>query len=145
MAGRNRANRLDSVIRIAEDEEQKAFAELAKCREEIVDQEQKLKDLEGYREEYHEGMREPGMFSPQQMRNRYQFLQKVEAAISGQQEQITAWGEEEERLRRIWMEKRVRRRALNKASEQRLEQMAREEKRQEQRRTDDLARQNKEF
>ncbi len=139
MAGRNRGNRLASVIQIAEDEEKKALSNLAKCREEIQGQQQKLSDLESYREEYREQMRQSGMATPQQVQNRFAFMQKLEFAINGQKEQITNWEDEEERLRRVWLEKRVRRRALNKASEQRQARLLQEEKRREQKKVDDLA------
>lgn len=139
MAQRNSAKRLDSVIRIAEDEERKAFADLAKCREEIQGQEQKLEELIEYREEYHQDMRQTGDSAMiQQIQNRYSFLQKLEQAIGGQQQQISSWSEQEARLQKVWMEKRVRCRALNKATEQRLAQQLREEGRREQKQADDL-------
>lgn len=141
MARKSSSDRLDSVIRIAEDAEKKAFAELAKCREEIQGQEKQLEDLICYREEYYSEAREPiSGVTIQAMQNRYSFLQKLEHAIEGQREQISAWGEQEERLRRVWMEKRVRRRALNKASEQRQQLHQRELKRLEQKQMDDLVR-----
>lgn len=140
MAAKGRADRLDSVIRIAEEAEQQAFADLAKCREEMAQQEEKLEDLQSYREEYHQGMRETGgSMGIQQVQNRYAFLQKLEVAIDGQQQQIVAWKEHEERLQQVWLEKRVRCRALNKASEQRREQLRREANRKEQKVADDLA------
>ncbi len=140
MAQRKQANRLDSVIRIAEDAEKKALADLAKCREEIEQQEAKLEDLVNYREEYHQGMRQLGEpTQPQQIQNRFAFLQKLEAAIAGQREQITAWGDQESRLQKVWMEKRVRVRSLHKATEQRKAQMQREALRREQKQMDDLS------
>jgi flagellar FliJ protein len=140
MARAKQANRLDSVIQIAEDAERKAFADLAKCREEIEQQQTKLEDLLSYRGEYHQGMRQLGESTmPQQIQNRFSFLQKLEAAISGQQQQITAWGDQESRLHKIWMEKRVRCKALYKATEQRKAQLQREALRREQKQLDDLA------
>lgn len=139
MAERNGANRLNSVIRIAEDAEKKAFAELAKCREEIQVQEAKLEDLVSYRAEYHEQIRQTGeVTQPQQIQNRFSFLQQLETAISGQRDQITAWGDQESRLQKVWLEKRVRCRALNKATENRKEQHRKEMLRHEQKVTDDL-------
>lgn len=139
MAGKGAADRLKSVIQIAEDAEKKAFADLAKCREEIQQQEEKLDDLVNYRSEYHQGMRQLDKTTmPQQIQNRFLFLQKLETAISGQEEQISAWGDQENRLQKVWMEKRVRCRALNKATEHRQAEMAREEKRREQKTLDDL-------
>ncbi len=140
MANKKRADRLNSVIQIAEDAEKKAFAELAKCREEIQHQEAKLEDLVHYRSEYHQEMKQTGLATmPQQIQNRFSFLQKLESAISGQEEQISAWGDQESRLQKVWMEKRVRCRALNKATEHRKAEFLRETKRREQKQLDDLA------
>mgnify|MGYP006410801149 CR=1 FL=1 len=141
MAQRADASRLDSVIRIAEDAEKKAYAELARCRDEIQGQEQKLDELIEYRKEYHQEVRLPGVtLSVQQIKNRFCFLQKLEQAIQGQRNQIDARGEQEIRLRKIWIAKRVRRRALNKASEQRRALRQQTQKREEQKQMDDLVR-----
>ncbi|MBT3308738.1 MAG: flagellar export protein FliJ [Gammaproteobacteria bacterium] len=144
MAQRNRANRLDSVIRIAEDEEKKAFADLGKCREEIQGQEQKLEELVEYREEYYQDVRQPGESAMiQRVQNRFAFLQKLEQAIDGQRKQVSAWGEQEARLQQVWMEKRIRCRALNKATEKRQAQQQREERQREQKQTDSLVQNQK--
>ena len=139
MAKASRSERVNSVIRVAEDAERKALAELVKCREEVQGQELKLEELISYRDEYHQGARESvGVTSVQTIQNRFSFMQKLETAIDGQRQQIVTWGDQEEHLRKIWIEKRVRCRALNKASEQRIEQFRKEQKRAEQKKMDDL-------
>ncbi len=138
MARRDPLHRLDSVIRIAADEEQKALAALVQCREERASQEQKLKNLQAYEEEYQEQMRAAGTISPLQIQNRFAFMQKLEFAIDGQRQQIESWAEQEEQLRRVWLEKRVRCRALNKASDNRRESFQRQQRHQEQKQADDL-------
>ncbi len=139
MARAKGADRLNSVIRIAEDAERKAFSELARCREEMQAQEVKLDDLVHYRSEYHQGMRETGAtLQPQQIQNRFQFLQTLERAISGQRDQIAAWKDQESRLQKVWLEKRVRCRALNKATEKRQEQVRHQSVLREQKQVDDL-------
>jgi len=140
--------RLQSVIRIAEDEEKKAFSALAGCREELQGQESKLQDLVLYREEYREGVRSTESFmvnSILKIRNRFSFLQKLEQAIAAQQEQITAWKEHESLLHQAWMEKRIRRRALNKASSQRQEQVRRHQQRREQKQSDEFSRSSRQL
>lgn len=137
------AERLQSVIRIAEDDESKAFAALSGCREELQGQEHKLQDLVGYRDEYRDGMRSTASVvssSIQSIRNRFSFLQKLEQAISAQREQIVAWKEHEAQLHQAWMEKRVRRRALNKASTQRQAIFRHQRQRREQKQSDEFSR-----
>jgi flagellar FliJ protein len=127
------------VINIAEEEEKKAITALAKCREELQGQERQLDDLNLYLKEYQENMVNPDSYGDiSQVRNRYAFLNKLDLAISSQQSQIEAWQEQENMLRQVWMEKRVRCRALAKASSNREELFKREQRKKEQKMVDDI-------
>ncbi len=141
MRRRNHLERLESVIRIAEDEEKRAFSELSDCRQRLHQQEAQLEDLAGYLDEYRAHIRSSdGVVGIGLVRNRFSFLLKLEDAVGSQRNQVELWREREGELRQAWMEKRVRSRALSKASAQRRELFQRNQRRQEQKRSDELSR-----
>lgn len=132
---KGRAERLTPVIDMSEQEERDAARQLGKCQTQLMQAEQKLADLQRYRDDYHKQWLNAGSqgVSGQWMIGYQRFLSQLEDAIA-QQERSTNWHRDVvEKARQSWQQRYARLEGLKKLvekyhQEQRLVEDKREQK-----------------
>lgn len=138
---RKPADRLKLIIELAERRERQAAAQLGQIRDRQAAEEQRLQELQGYRDEYH-GTRRPEMqggMSAAQLVNFKQFAGRLHSAVGQQQQVLEQFARECERLEQRWRHARSRRVALEKLRVRYQEQEARRREKREQHLNDEHA------
>ncbi|TWI53921.1 flagellar FliJ protein [Pseudomonas duriflava] len=113
---KGRAARLAPVIDMSEQEEREAARQLGKCQAQLMQAEQKLADLQQYRDDYHKQWLNAGSqgVSGQWMIGYQRFLSQLEDAIA-QQERSAAWHREVvTKARQAWQQRYARLEGLRK-------------------------------
>ena len=128
------STRLGPVLEHAREKEQSAARELATVRERTIAAAGKLKELETYRDEYAEGLRnktEDGL-NAMQMRDYQAFLARLDAAIRLQQRVVAGLEDDAGRAQQAWQEEKQRLSALDKLSDRHLRREQADSERREQ-------------
>ena len=136
-----RSKRMQPVAGIADEREQEAARHYGESQRALAEQENRLRELIAYREEYvrnlqarsFQGMRVGNM-------NDYRrFIRQLEHNIRLQEQQVAAFREACEHRRRLWMETRTHARAIDKAIHRFRQQENRLRDKREQAETDEFA------
>ena len=133
------AKRMQPVARIAEHHERYNARELGRARKRLMEMQQKLEELQSYREEYarrFENMGNGGLRTPQICDYRA-FLSRLSEAIVQQESAIARVVTEIDEQRQTWMQSRGRAQALDKVLERYQRQAQEVERRREQHECDE--------
>ncbi|MDX1697388.1 MAG: flagellar export protein FliJ [Thiohalobacterales bacterium] len=113
------STRLQPVLELARDSEQAAARALAEARARADEAAQKLRELETYRGEYAEGLRQKTAtgLNAMQMKDYQAFLARLDAAIRQQQQVVAGLDGDAGRARQAWLQRRQRLGALDKLTD----------------------------
>ncbi|HKJ08567.1 MAG TPA: flagellar export protein FliJ [Gammaproteobacteria bacterium] len=114
-----RSKRMQPVVRVAEDRERRAAQALGDAQRRLAENEGKLVELIGYREQYAQGFNTAGGVGLDARRlHEYRvFLERLGTAISQQSEVVEQLRRDCEHVRRRWLETRTHAQALDKVTE----------------------------
>ncbi|MEJ2645066.1 MAG: flagellar export protein FliJ [Gammaproteobacteria bacterium] len=126
----SRSKRMQPVVRVAEDRERQAARALGEAQRRLAENESKLAELIGYREQYSQSFNTAGGvgLDARRLHDYRVFLERLGTAISQQSELVEQLRLDCERSRRRWLETRTRAQALDKVTEryQQVERKAEE-------------------
>ena len=114
-----KSQRLEPVVKVAENREQQAARALGQAQAQMNQAEQRLAELKNYKEEYLRRFHTQGSrgMSAAQMEDYRRFLAKLDAAIAQQQRVVEQAARAVEVQRNHWFERRGKTRALDKVVE----------------------------
>ena len=112
-----RSKKLDRIVALASSEERSWGERAGKSRMQLEEQLARLGELNAFRAEYQKKSRQGGQFSSAHVKVYQQFLQRLDAAVSSQQQIIRDSEQAYEVLRRQWMAKRQRLESLERVLE----------------------------
>lgn len=136
-----KSDRLQPVQRLSESREQDAAKALGDSNRAVCEQEQRLADLESYREEYaryYQQRGEAGVTAAKLMELQ-RFLHNLNKAIEQQQQVVAMARQHSEQSKQQWNTARGKRQALGKVAERYREEEQRSAARQEQKENDEHA------
>ena len=134
-----RSRRIGIVESVAEREERDQRRLMAKSQHELDAALTRLEELMAYRQEYATGERPRSGASALQWKDYHSFMQRLEQAVTTQ-EQIVADGRRQRELhQQHWMAKRRRLKSISRVVDRYQKQEADEEQRRQQRLQDELA------
>lgn len=136
-----RLERLEAVHGHFGERVDKAARALARGRERLEEAEQRLLQLQQFRDDYHKGLvaEGQGAMSAFRLRDFNAFMARLDAGISQQQQHIAELGQECERLRQRWEAERQRAGALERVVDGHRAARERDEADAEQQFSDELA------
>ena len=129
--------RLKPLQDLAESREQDAAERFARHKQALEAQEQRLADLQNYQADYRAQM--SGAMSPSLLRNRQDFMSRLNDAVRQQGEQVTKARQAYELERQRWVEARGETQVLDKLEQNYHAQAAQRGLRREQFELDELA------
>lgn len=129
--------RLKPLQDLAESKEQDAAERFARHKQALEAQEQRLADLQNYQADYRAQM--SGAMSPSLLRNRQDFMSRLNDAVRQQAEQVSKARQAYERERQCWVEARGETQVLDKLEQNYHAQAAQRGLRREQFELDELA------
>jgi flagellar FliJ protein len=136
-----RSDRLKPVQRLSEAREQDAAKALGVSNRNLSEQEQRLAELEQYREEYTRYVRQRGEsgVTAAKLVELQNFLQNLNKAIEQQRQVLAMAKQRSEQSKQQWNKARGRNKALDKVAERYRQEEERNAARQEQKETDEYA------
>lgn len=136
-----RLQQFEIVIEKAKEDEQEALRIYIDARTLYVQEEQKLEELRGYKDEYEKGYIKQGQqgININQINNYLSFLGKIDQSVRHQLQVIEQKKVHVERLRENWVDQRARLLAIEKVAEKRQQQHLQKVLRQEQKQQDEFA------
>ncbi|MBG5097374.1 flagella biosynthesis chaperone FliJ [Pseudomonas aeruginosa] len=136
-----RAARLAPVVDMASKAERDAATPLGKCQQQLLAAQQKLAELERYRNDYQQQWISQGQkgVSGQWLMNYQRFLSQLETAVVQQANSVTWHREAVDKARLNWQERYARLEGLRKLVERYLEEARQAEDKREQKQLDELA------
>ncbi|HGW3655857.1 TPA: flagellar export protein FliJ [Pseudomonas aeruginosa] len=136
-----RAARLAPVVDMASKAEQDAATQLGRCQQQLLAAQQKLAELERYRNDYQQQWISQGQkgVSGQWLMNYQCFLSQLETAVAQQANSVTWHREAVDKARLNWQERYARLEGLRKLVERYLEEARQAEDKREQKQLDELA------
>lgn len=137
----SRSKRLEPVQRIAEERSTEAGRVFGERQKFLQSQQQRLEQLEHFRDDYKQGRMQAGEagMDAYRLRDYNAFIARIEQAIKQQRELVTGLEREVEQLRRGWIESLSHSRALDTAVDRMRGQERRDQNKREQALLDDLA------
>ena len=114
---RKRSRKLERIVGLASSEERRWGERAGKARIKLEEQVTRLGELNAYRAEYQEKARGAGKIRSAHIKDYQQFLQRLDAAVSSQQQIIRDSEQNYETVRRQWMHKRRRLESLERVLE----------------------------
>jgi flagellar FliJ protein len=138
----SRLTRLKLLVDLAEQELEKAQLTLKQLTANRDITRQQIEDLKNYRQDYMAKLTASGTMLPIQLNTTQAFINRLNQAIEGQQQQLVSQQEMCEKAQEQWIEKRVRVQAMEKLYQKVAKQIRYIEDRAEQKMMDDLAAQN---
>lgn len=138
----DRTRRLQPVLRLADREVQKAARALAFMQQRLQQEQEKLRQLHHYQQEYHELIVRDGSagISSERLQMISRFSGNLDHAMTQQEQQIAIVQGQLDQVRQHWRSKDLRYRQLEKMMERIREQENARRVRQEQRTHDEYAR-----
>ena len=114
-----RSERLASIIRISDSEEQKAAREYAKSRQNLEQNQKKLTELQQYRDDFYKGINQGDVArnNASHLMGYQGFLSQVNNAIESQKKMIEKTENNTEIMRNHWLKKRMRKQSMERAKE----------------------------
>lgn len=136
-----RAARLAPVVDMASKAERDASTQLGRCQQQLLAAQQKLAELERYRNDYQQQWISQGQkgVSGQWLMNYQRFLSQLETAVAQQANSVTWHREAVDKARLNWQERYARLEGLRKLVERYLEEARQAEDKREQKQLDELA------
>ncbi|HCG1337343.1 TPA: flagella biosynthesis chaperone FliJ [Pseudomonas aeruginosa] len=136
-----RAARLAPVVDMASKAERDAATLLGRCQQQLLAAQQKLAELERYRNDYQQQWISQGQkgVSGQWLMNYQRFLSQLETAVAQQANSVTWHREAVDKARLNWQERYARLEGLRKLVERYLEEARQAEDKREQKQLDELA------
>ncbi|MBH9311674.1 flagella biosynthesis chaperone FliJ [Pseudomonas aeruginosa] len=136
-----RAARLAPVVDMASKAERDAAPQLGRCQQQLLAAQQKLAELERYRNDYQQQWISQGQkgVSGQWLMNYQRFLSQLETAVAQQANSVTWHREAVDKARLNWQERYARLEGLRKLVERYLEEARQAEDKREQKQLDELA------
>ncbi len=136
-----RSKRLEPVKRLANESADQAAKVFAQQRAEVADQQQRLAQLEAYRQEYRDKLRAAGAqgIDAFRLRDYNAFMDRIDAAILRQKDAVGRSEREAERSRTQWLHLLSRARAIDTVVERAQADERRAASKREQRMLDELA------
>ncbi|MBG6925304.1 flagella biosynthesis chaperone FliJ [Pseudomonas aeruginosa] len=136
-----RAARLAPVVDMASKAERDAATPLGRCQQQLLAAQQKLAELERYRNDYQQQWISQGQkgVSGQWLMNYQRFLSQLETAVAQQANSVTWHREAVDKARLNWQERYARLEGLRKLVERYLEEARQAEDKREQKQLDELA------
>ncbi|HIE0711729.1 TPA: flagellar export protein FliJ [Pseudomonas aeruginosa] len=136
-----RAARLAPVVDMASKAERDAATQLGRCQQQLLVAQQKLAELERYRNDYQQQWISQGQkgVSGQWLMNYQRFLSQLETAVAQQANSVTWHREAVDKARLNWQERYARLEGLRKLVERYLEEARQAEDKREQKQLDELA------
>ncbi|MBG4607182.1 flagella biosynthesis chaperone FliJ [Pseudomonas aeruginosa] len=136
-----RAARLAPVVDMASKAERDAATQLGRCQQQFLAAQQKLAELERYRNDYQQQWISQGQkgVSGQWLMNYQRFLSQLETAVAQQANSVTWHREAVDKARLNWQERYARLEGLRKLVERYLEEARQAEDKREQKQLDELA------
>jgi flagellar FliJ protein len=136
-----RSQRLQPLVRLATNREEKAALALARARDNLASQEAKLEDLDSYRGEYRDVVYSAGGqgVNGRQVRGFHGFLGQLAQAVEAQRQVIERARAEVEQRRQEWLAARVECQRMDLVIERFQDDEARLEARREQKVMDEFA------
>lgn len=136
-----RADRLDTILRLAEDRERDAAAALARRRGQAAAEEQRLEMLIGYRTEYQQRFEVSGAggMDIRRWQEYRAFLDRIDGAIDHQRQTLANAQQHMDLERRHWLDETRRAQSLGRVQERLRETERRSADAREQRETDERA------
>ena len=114
---KKRSSKLDRIVSLASSEERRWGERAGKARIELEQQLARLGELNAYRSEYQEKARGSGKIRSAHIKDYQQFLQRLDAAVSSQQQIIRDSEQSYETVRKQWINKRRRLESLERVLE----------------------------
>jgi flagellar FliJ protein len=109
-----RSNRIDRLVKIAEAEERKLAEVTGASQRKLREQQQRLGELNAYRNEYARGGTARSYASAAQMKDFHAFIGRLDQAVQSQKQIIRECEHRLEQHRRRWQQKRQRLESLQK-------------------------------
>ncbi|ELI9043329.1 flagellar export protein FliJ [Pseudomonas aeruginosa] len=136
-----RAARLAPVVDMASKAERDAATQLGRSQQQLLAAQQKLAELERYRNDYQQQWISQGQkgVSGQWLMNYQRFLSQLETAVAQQANSVTWHREAVDKARLNWQERYARLEGLRKLVERYLEEARQAEDKREQKQLDELA------
>ncbi|HEJ1108141.1 TPA: flagella biosynthesis chaperone FliJ [Pseudomonas aeruginosa] len=136
-----RAARLAPVVDMASKAERDAATQLGRCQQQLLAAQQKLAELERYRNDYQQQWISQGQkgVSGQWLMNYQRFLSQLETVVAQQANSVTWHREAVDKARLNWQERYARLEGLRKLVERYLEEARQAEDKREQKQLDELA------
>jgi flagellar FliJ protein len=136
-----RSQRLDSVVKIAESEEQGAARELGECQRQLEEHQSRLSQLQSFRLEYTSRLQQrAGLgISALQMQSYHAFIAQLDRGIEEQRRVIQSVLMQVEYKKQHWFTKRIRTQAMDKVRSQYVYQEQLMDNKQEQKECDERA------
>lgn len=137
-----RSKRLQPVAEVTRHRERDAAKRLGRSQQSLNEQQERLQELKGFREQYQHRYQEAlvgNRLAAASIQEYQAFLQRLDQAIQQQQQMVTAGARDYETCRRQWLESRCRAGAIDKVVERHRTQERQQRERNEQFETDDRA------
>jgi len=136
-----RSKRLESVVKIAESEEQAAARVLSESQQQLNAQQTKLSQLVEYRAEYARQLQQQASvgIAARQMHSYQSFISQLERGIEEQQRAVAQCKLKLEEKKQQWFTKRIKTRAMDKVMGQYLHKEQLEADKREQKVSDERA------
>lgn len=140
----SRVKRMQPVVRIAQMREDDAMQELGKAQRQLQEQEERLKELCSYREEYSQNFHlEAGNgISAVRFQEFHRFMARLDQAIEQQQKVVENVNRLCSKKNQIWRQAHIKSKSLDKVVERYDEQEQYERAQREQRSMDEMAQQS---
>ena len=135
----SRSKRMEPVQRLTRDREETAVRELGASRKELAAQEERLRELRGYREQYTNAFQSTGStgLGARSLQDYRTFLGRLNEAIRQQETLVRQCLERQQQSHRAWLDSRSRSQAIGKVMAGYRDEEQRQRDRQEQKDTDD--------
>lgn len=129
---------MQKVFDIAKTDERKVCEEMGKVQRSLDAEISRLEELESYRRNYAEQFRGKKTLSPARWQDYQKFLQRIDAAVDAQREQVLAGRKNRDAHRRQWLAKKQKLDSLERVVDRHRKTEDQEEERRSQRALDDM-------
>lgn len=138
-----KSKRLTPILNLEKNREQERVKALGAARSMVVVQEEKLQQLVEYRGEYETSVTQEGVrgISASRLQGYHQFLNRLTAAITQQEEQVELARQKEQAAKGRWFEQRGAVKRMDMLIERNVTQERREDDKREQKSLDEQAQQ----
>ena len=105
---KKKSERIHRVLELAETEERRECQNMGRAQKRLDDEINRLNELEAYKKSYQRKPHPESKLSSISFQNRWNFLRRLDQAVSGQKEQVLSGQQNRDAHRRRWMVTRQR-------------------------------------